>query len=146
MCALHVWVGVMSVCSLLKFLSERSGKGISFLIKKLMNAAILSVSTAAHTERSSFLFILHLIFTLHLMPRSFKPGMKLAAASQQTYPSLFFGLSKIVAQMQMGNVQVHFNMLILNKKSTAAADILHSTALFLSKVKAALTQKYRIWL
>lgn len=57
------------------------------------------------------------------MPRPFKPGMKLPAATQPTYPFLFLDFYKKVDQMWMGNVQVHFNMPVLNKKSTAAEDL-----------------------
>lgn len=76
-----------SVCSLMKFFCQSRGKWISFLLNTLMNAPVSSVSTAAHLEglsKEEFFYFFYLVFTLHLMPRSFKPGMKLPADSQQT--------------------------------------------------------------
>lgn len=125
MCALHAWVGVMALCALLiKFLCESRGRGISFLLKMLMNAAILSVLTAVHPERSWEIFYLFLVWfsfgiwcqdPLNLEWNYLQPPSK---------HILLFGLSKTIDLICMGNVQVHFTMSVLNKKSTATVDLL----------------------
>lgn len=120
MCALHAWVGVMSValCALLiKVLCESRGKGISFLLKTLMNAAILSVSTAAHPERSREIFHLVLVwFSLCIWCQDLL-NLEWNYLQPPSKHILLFGLSKTVDLIYNGECASSFHHVCCKQKS-----------------------------